>query len=90
MEDSSGTKHSEANQIGVLGAGDTAEVPVSARFATAGDKRLTVHVRGRDSRKLTVSDQADVARFLIYDIETTFNWRSVLLTGPSSESRRRP
>jgi len=45
--DSSGTKHSEANQIGVLGAGDTAEVPVSARFATAGDKRLTVHVRGR-------------------------------------------
>ncbi|WEL26786.1 S-layer domain [Haloferax volcanii] len=47
VEDSSGTKHSEANQIGVLGAGDTAEVPVSARFDTAGDKRLTVHVRGR-------------------------------------------
>jgi len=47
VEDQSGTKHSEANQLGVLGAGDTAEVPLSARFATAGDKRLTVHVRGR-------------------------------------------
>jgi nitroimidazol reductase NimA-like FMN-containing flavoprotein (pyridoxamine 5'-phosphate oxidase superfamily) len=38
-------------------------------------------VLGDDSRKATLSDQADVARFLVYDVETTFNWRSVLLTG---------
>lgn len=47
LVDASGTQHTEVNGVGVLGAGDTAEVPLTASFATAGNKRLTVHVRGK-------------------------------------------
>lgn len=51
-----------------------------------GDSALYfVYVLGNDSRKVTLSDQADIARFLIYNIETTFNWESVLLTGTIEE-----
>ncbi|AUV82632.1 hypothetical protein C2R22_14110 [Salinigranum rubrum] len=55
--DPSGTQHTEANGVGVLGAGDTAEVPL-ARFATAGGhaahsprSRETVRRRRRGGQK---------------------------------------
>lgn len=44
-----------------------------------------VYVLGVDSQKAALSQQADTAGFLIYNIETTFNWRSVLLTGTVSK-----
>lgn len=47
-----------------------------------GDDRLYfVYVLGRDSQKVALSDGGNVARFLVYRMDTTFNWRSILLTG---------
>ncbi len=46
LVDSTGERHAVADDTGVLGPGETIEVPLSATFDTAGDKRLTVHVRG--------------------------------------------
>ncbi len=46
LVDSTGKRHAVANDIGALGPGETIEVPLSASFDTAGDKRLTVHVQG--------------------------------------------
>jgi hypothetical protein len=45
--DETGERHADIDDLGVLGAGDTIDVPLSASFDTAGDKRLTVHVRGK-------------------------------------------
>lgn len=40
-----------------------------------------VYVLGTDSRKVALSERANVAQFLVYKIYRTFNWRSVLLEG---------
>jgi len=45
------------------------------------DALYLLYVVGTESRKTTLSDRADAARFLVYSAETAFNWRSVLLTG---------
>jgi hypothetical protein len=47
LVDSTGQQHAEADDLGALGAGDTMEVPLGASFASGGDKRLTIHVRGK-------------------------------------------
>jgi len=69
--------------VGVLGVPTDAAPslrPLSYWFD--GDASLYfVYVLGSESRKRALSDRAEVARFLVYDVETTFNWRSVLLTG---------
>lgn len=72
--------------IGVLGVPtDAAPMLRPLSFWYDGESTLYfVYVLGGDSRKAVLSDRASVARFLIYDIETTFNWRSVLLTGTIS------
>jgi len=73
----------ERKSIGVLGVPtDSAPLLRPLSFWYDGESALYfVYVLGADSRKVTASDHADAARFLVYDIETTFNWRSVLLTG---------
>jgi nitroimidazol reductase NimA-like FMN-containing flavoprotein (pyridoxamine 5'-phosphate oxidase superfamily) len=54
--------------------------PLSFHFD--GDSALHfVYVVGEESRKSELSDWADTARFLVYSMETPFNWRSVLLSG---------
>jgi len=54
--------------------------PLSFHFD--GDSALYfVYVVGEESRKAELSDRADAARFLVYSMETPFNWRSVLLAG---------
>lgn len=45
------------------------------------DTLYFLYVLGASSRKAELSDRADIARFLVYRVETTFNWRSALLTG---------
>ncbi|MDQ2071293.1 pyridoxamine 5'-phosphate oxidase family protein [Haloarcula sp. NS06] len=74
----------EHTSVGVLGVPtDSAPLLRPLSFWYDGESALYfVYVLGVDSRKVTASDNAAVARFLIHDIETTFNWRSVLLTGP--------
>jgi nitroimidazol reductase NimA-like FMN-containing flavoprotein (pyridoxamine 5'-phosphate oxidase superfamily) len=73
----------ERTSVGVLGVPtDSAPLLRPLSFWYDGESTLYfVYVLGADSRKVTASDHAEVARFLVYDIETTFNWRSVLLTG---------
>jgi len=54
--------------------------PLSFHFD--GDAALHfVYVVGEESRKSELSERADAARFLVYSMETPFNWRSVLLAG---------
>ena len=76
-----------SQSVGVLGLpaeGAPALRPMSFWFD--GDSRLYfLYLTGSSSRKVVLSDQATVARFLVYRAETTFNWRSVLLTGQIGE-----
>jgi len=69
--------------VGVLGL-PTADAP-SLRPMSFGydgeDTLYLLYVVGAESRKAVLSDRAEVARFLVYSMETAFNWRSVLLTG---------
>jgi len=74
-----------SQSVGVLGlpGGDTSAPvlrPLSYWFD--GDSAIYfVYVLGSTSEKGRRSQQAETARFLVYRAETTFNWRSVLLTG---------
>lgn len=72
-----------SKSVGVLGLpteGAPALRPMS--FGYDGERTLYfVYLLGSESRKQTLSDRADAARFLVYSAETSFNWRSVLLTG---------
>ena len=45
------------------------------------DALYFVYVLAGESEKQRLTDAADTAGFLVYGVETTFNWRSVLLTG---------
>lgn len=80
-DDIDGTLGSQ--NVGVLGLptdGAPSLRPLSYWF-DGEDALYVVYVLGDESRKRTLSDRADAARFLVYSVETTFNWRSVLLTG---------
>jgi len=72
-----------SQQVGVLGLpADGAPIMRPLSFVYDGDECLYLHyVVGSESEKATASDRASAARFLVYKAETTFNWRSVLLTG---------
>ena len=75
-----------SQNVGVLGLptdGAPALRPMSFWFDD--DSRLYFfYLTGSSSRKVELTDQAIVARFLVYRAETTFNWRSVLLAGSIS------
>lgn len=77
----------ERQSIGVLGVStDSTPMLRPLSYWYDGESSLYfVYVLGVDSQKAALSQQADEAGFLIYNIETTFNWRSVLLTGTISE-----
>jgi nitroimidazol reductase NimA-like FMN-containing flavoprotein (pyridoxamine 5'-phosphate oxidase superfamily) len=45
------------------------------------DALYFVYVLAGDSEKQALTDRADAARFLVYNVDAPFNWRSVLLTG---------
>jgi nitroimidazol reductase NimA-like FMN-containing flavoprotein (pyridoxamine 5'-phosphate oxidase superfamily) len=77
-------KQTLSNQsVGVLGLPTESAPclrPLSYWFD--GESKLYfVYVLSTDSQKTALSDRANTAQFLVYRIETTFNWRSVLLTG---------
>lgn len=46
LEDASGTRYAEADDLGTLGAGDTIDVPLRTTVQSAGEKKFVVHVRG--------------------------------------------
>jgi nitroimidazol reductase NimA-like FMN-containing flavoprotein (pyridoxamine 5'-phosphate oxidase superfamily) len=73
--------------LGVLGL-PTTGAPSMRPMTFSFDGKSTiyfVYVLGSRSRKESLTSQADAARFLVYSVETMFNWRSVLLTGPLGE-----
>jgi len=74
----------DSQRVGVLGLptdGAPSLRPLSYWF-DGEDALYFVYVLGSESRKERLTDSAAAARFLVYSVETTFNWRSVLLTGP--------
>ncbi|MFB6188490.1 MAG: pyridoxamine 5'-phosphate oxidase family protein [Halapricum sp.] len=67
---------------GVLGLpDDPAPYLLPLSYAFDGTYVYFTYLRGRESRKERLSDRADRATFLVYSVETMFNWRSVLLEG---------
>lgn len=46
LEDASGTRYAEAEDLGTLGAGDTIDVPLRTTVQSAGEKTFVVHIRG--------------------------------------------
>lgn len=76
-----------SQSTGVLGLpmdGEPYLLPMS--FAFDGDDSLYfTYLIGSSSRKETLTERTDRARFLIYSVETMFNWQSVLLTGELTE-----
>lgn len=73
--------------VGVLGL-PTDDVPYLLPLSYGYDPEVGSHgacyfayLVGSESRKATLSERAGRARFLVYDVETTFRWRSVLATG---------
>lgn len=76
-----------SQSVGVLGL--STDGPPSMRpmsFWFDGESSLYfLYVVGSSSRKERISRTVDVARFLVYRAETTYNWRSVLLTGTISQ-----
>ncbi|SEO21492.1 hypothetical protein SAMN04487948_101131 [Halogranum amylolyticum] len=76
-----------SHSVGVLGLptdGAPSLRPMSFWFDGESGLYL-LYFLGESSRKVELSEQADVARFLVYSAETTFTWRSVLLTGTLNE-----
>lgn len=70
-------------RFGVLGL-PTGNAPylVPLSFGYDGESALYfTFVLGADSRKRALSDRADAARFLAYNVSSPFVWESVLLTG---------
>jgi len=83
MDESDITQTLSNQSVGVLAVpteGAPSMRPLSYWF-DGEDALYFVYVLGDESRKQQLSDSADIARFLVYNVETTFNWRSVLLTG---------
>lgn len=72
-----------AQSTGVLGLpGEQAPYLLPLSYAFDGQNRLYfTYVLGESSRKGELTAQADLARFLVYEAETPFQWQSVLLTG---------
>jgi nitroimidazol reductase NimA-like FMN-containing flavoprotein (pyridoxamine 5'-phosphate oxidase superfamily) len=83
-----------SHSIGVLGLpsdGAPSLRPMSYGYDAEADAVYFLYIVGSGSRKATLSDEAEAARFLVYSAETQFNWHSALLTGqvdavPESET----
>ena len=76
-----------SQSTGVLGL-PTKNAPymLPMSYAYDGDSSLYfTYLLGESSRKETLSDLAERARFLVYNVETMFNWQSVILTGDLEE-----
>ena len=68
---------------GVLGlpTGDVPYLlPLSYGFDGA-DRLYFTYLRGPDSQKATLSERADGASFLVFAVDTLYNWESVVLEG---------
>jgi len=84
MDDDDIEQTLSAESVGVLGVptdGAPMLRPLSYWF-DGEDALYFVYVLVGESEKQALTDRAEVAQFLVYNVEAPFNWRSVLLTGP--------
>lgn len=87
MDDDDIVSFLSTQSLGVLGL-PTGETPylVPMSYGFDKDSRLYFgYVVGSQSRKADLSEQTDTATFLVYNAETMFHWRSVLVTGTLRE-----
>lgn len=71
--------------LGVLSmANDDVPYGLPLSFGYGGEDRLYFVFRGysESGRKVTYAEQATDVSFLVYDIESPQEWRSVVITGP--------
>ena len=71
-----------SQSVGVLGL-PTAGVPYMIPLSYAYDdgSLYFTYLLGESSQKGTLTAQSQRGRFLVYDVETMFRWKSVMLTG---------
>lgn len=72
-----------SQKTGVLGLpADDSPYLLPLSFGYDGDTRLYfTYLTGSSSRKATLSEGAERASFLVFAVDTLYNWQSVLLTG---------
>lgn len=75
-----------SQRVGVLALpGDESDrspyvLPIS--YGYDGDDRLYLtYVLGASSRKATLTESSEAARFLVFTVDSLYSWESVLLTG---------
>ncbi len=86
MDDDEMTSFLSSQHVGVLALPtDGAPTVRPLSFWFDGDESVYFHYVGAGGRKASLSDRADIARFLVYRAETRYNWRSVILTGTIDE-----
>lgn len=83
MDEEEIDRYLEFHHHGVLGLpSDGAPYLLPMAYGYDGGSRLIfTFVVADESRKLALTDAADVASFLVYKAETMFDWRSVVLVG---------
>ncbi|MFC6719034.1 pyridoxamine 5'-phosphate oxidase family protein [Natrialbaceae archaeon GCM10025810] len=83
MDDEQIRRFLSNQRVGVLGLPEEDEpylLPLS--FGYDGDERLYfTYLVGSDSRKTVSSEMAERASFLVFKVDTMYNWQSVLLSG---------
>ena len=88
MDDESIREFVDSQRTGVLGlTADDVPYMVPMSYAYDGDDTIYfTYVLGTSSRKEDLSEEHRRARFLVYSVETMFNWESVLLKGNISKT----
>jgi hypothetical protein len=79
-----------SHSVGVLGlpTGDAPSMRPMSFWYDGEDGLYLLYFLGSESRKVDLTERANDARFLVFTTESTFSWRSVLLSGGLSEVPR--
>lgn len=87
MDDAGIRSFLSSQGVGVLGLqADEGPYLLPLSFGFDGESSLYfTYVLGSSSRKESLTDQTETARFLVYKAESMFNWESVLLKGTIEE-----
>lgn len=87
MDDGEIRSFLSSQRMGVLGLpGEEVPYLLPISFGYDGEGRLYfTYLTGSSSRKKALSDETDTARFLVFKVDTMYNWQSALLTGTLSE-----
>jgi hypothetical protein len=83
MSDESIHEFLDAQSVGVLGLpAESGPYMVPMSYAYDGERSLYfTYLEGERSRKTELTEVAGTATFVVFSVETMFNWRSVTLQG---------